>query len=138
MLFNKFLKDNLSVKAEFIKAKHKHCAFVFRPNNEDGLLCVENELGKQLHASVRTNNLETSFRLLIQGADPNYFHDVNFYLNTFTLNTFYLNIIQEKGTTPLHVAAKRNQILQVELLIVYGADPTCPDRCGNTSLDYAK
>ncbi|KRT81895.1 Ankyrin repeat-containing protein [Oryctes borbonicus] len=96
-----------------------HYAFVFRPNNEDGLLCVENELGKQLHASVRTNNLETSFRLLIQGADPNYFHD-------------------EKGTTPLHVAARKNQILQAELLIVYGADPTYPDVRGNTPIDYAK
>ncbi|KAI4461175.1 g protein-coupled receptor kinase interacting arfgap [Holotrichia oblita] len=112
-------KDSLDVKAEFIKAKHKHCAFVFRPNNEDGLLCVENELGKQLHASVRTNNLETSFRFLIQGADPNYFHD-------------------EKGSTPLHVAAKKNQLLQAELLIVYGADPTYPDVHGNTPIDYAK
>ncbi|KAJ8960016.1 hypothetical protein NQ318_009452 [Aromia moschata] len=83
-------------------------------NYEDGLLSVENELGKQLHASVRTPNLETSFRLLALGADPNYFHD-------------------EKGSTPLHVAVKSDQKLQVELLLVYGADPTCIDNQGKNS-----
>ncbi|XP_071050195.1 ARF GTPase-activating protein Git isoform X2 [Onthophagus taurus] len=112
-------RDPLDTKAVFINEKHEQCLFVFRPNNEDGLLCVENELGKQLHASVRTNNLDTSFRLLIQGADPNFFHD-------------------EKGTTPLHVAAKKNQVLQAELLVVYGADPTYPDLHGKTPIDYAK
>ncbi|KAJ8933936.1 hypothetical protein NQ314_013692 [Rhamnusium bicolor] len=112
-------KDPLSVKHEYIKAKHQHCAFAFRENYEDGLLSVENELGKQLHASVRTPNLETSFRLLALGADPNYFHD-------------------EKGSTPLHVAAKSDQKLQVELLLVYGADPTCPDNHGKTPIDYAR
>lgn len=86
---------------------------------EDGLLCVENELGKELHANVRSSNLETSLRLLIQGADPNYFHG-------------------EKGSTPLHVAAKANQLLQAELLITYGADPTCPDAQGKTPIDYAR
>ncbi|KAJ8917783.1 hypothetical protein NQ315_010689 [Exocentrus adspersus] len=112
-------KDPLSIKQEYIKAKHLHCAFAFRENYGDGLLSVENELGKQLHASVRTPNLETSFRLLALGADPNYFHD-------------------EKGSTPLHVATKSDQKLQVELLLVYGADPTCPDSQGKTAVDYAK
>ncbi|KAH1012346.1 ARF GTPase-activating protein Git [Dendroctonus ponderosae] len=113
------LKDPLSIKQEYIKAKHQHCLYAFRENYEDGLLSVENEIGKQLHASVRTPNLETSFRLLALGADPNYFHD-------------------EKGSTPLHVAVKSDQKLQVELLLVYGADPTCPDNHGRTSLDYAR
>ncbi|EFA09439.1 ARF GTPase-activating protein Git [Tribolium castaneum] len=111
-------KDAISVKSEFIKAKHLQCAYTFRDNAtyDEGL---ENELGKQLHASVRTPNLETSFRLLVQGADPNYFHD-------------------ERGTTPLHIAAKTEQKLQVELLLVYGADPTFPDAHGKTPIDYAK
>lgn len=65
-----------SVKADFIRAKHQQCIFTFKPSN-DGIVCVENELGKQLHGSVRISNLETSFRLLINGADPNYFHDVS-------------------------------------------------------------
>ena len=43
------------------------------------------ELSRQLHSSVRTANLETSLRLLSQGADPNYFHP-------------------EKNSTPLQVA----------------------------------
>ncbi|XP_056640108.1 ARF GTPase-activating protein Git [Diorhabda sublineata] len=112
-------KDSISIKQEYIKQKHLHCMYAFRENYEDGLMSVENELGKQLHASVRTPNLETSFRLLALGADPNYFHD-------------------EKGTTPLHVATKSDQKLQVELLLVYGADPSCPDSQGKTPIDYAK
>lgn len=75
LFFNDFC-EFFSVKEEYIKAKHQQCAYAFRENYEDGLLSVENELGKQLHASVRTPNLETSFRLLALGADPNYFHDV--------------------------------------------------------------
>ncbi|CAG9821959.1 unnamed protein product [Phaedon cochleariae] len=111
--------DSISIKKEFIKLKHQQCAFAFREIYEDTLLSVENELGKQLHASVRTPNLETSFRLLASGADPNYFHD-------------------EKGSTPLHVAVKSDQRIQAELLLVYGADPSCPDNHGKTPLDYAK
>jgi G protein-coupled receptor kinase interacting protein 2 len=76
-------KDPISVKSEFIRAKHLHCSFTFRDSAtyDEGL---ENELGKQLHASVRTPNLETSFRLLVQGADPNYFHNVQKYLVFFS------------------------------------------------------
>lgn len=70
------------MKSEFIRAKHQQHAFAFCPNNEDGPLCVENELGKQLHASVRSTNVDTSFRLLLQGANPNYFHDVSVLLNS--------------------------------------------------------
>lgn len=112
-------KDTSEVKTEFINNKHKSCAYVLRTNNEDGLLCVENELGKELHSSVRTTVLESTLRLLIQGADVNYFHD-------------------EKGSTPLHVAVKSNQILQVELLLIYGADPAHPDALGKTPLEYAR
>ena len=45
---------------------------------------------------------------------------------------------QEKGTTPLHVAAKAGQVLQAELLVVYGADPGAPDINGRTPMDYAR
>lgn len=71
-----YIINNCRAKQEFIKAKHKECAYALRENSEDGLLSVENELGKQLHASVRTPNLELTFRFLALGADPNYFHDV--------------------------------------------------------------
>lgn len=45
---------------------------------------------------------------------------------------------QEKGSTPLHVAAKAGQVSQVELLTVYGADPGAPDSRGKTPIDCAR
>lgn len=38
----------------------------------------------------------------------------------------------------MHVATRSNQRLQIELLLVYGADPTFPDAQGKTPIDYAK
>ncbi|KAL6421007.1 hypothetical protein ACFW04_013559 [Cataglyphis niger] len=111
-------KDPLHpVKADFIKAKHQHLAFILRPSKEE--CCTEEELNRQLHSSVRTSNLETSLRLLAQGANPNYFY-------------------KEKGTTPLHVAARAGQNLQVELLIANGADPSVIDLNGQIAADIAK
>lgn len=91
-------KDALHpIKADFIRAKHVNLSYVLKPNiqaNED-TASMEIELSKQLHASVRSSNLETSLRLLVQGADPNFVHE-------------------EKGyTTPLHIAAKFGQTSQV-------------------------
>ncbi|XP_033610986.1 ARF GTPase-activating protein GIT2 isoform X2 [Cryptotermes secundus] len=112
-------KDPLHpTKADFIRAKHQMLAFVFRPGKDETLLS-EDDLSRQLHSSVRTSNLETSLRLLSQGADPNYFHE-------------------EKGTTPLHVAAKAGQVSQAELLVVYGADPGAEDSQRKTPVDYAR
>ncbi|XP_036817989.1 ARF GTPase-activating protein GIT1 isoform X6 [Oncorhynchus mykiss] len=76
-------------------------------------------LSQQLHSSVRTGSLETCLRLLSLGAQANFFHP-------------------EKGTTPLHVAAKAGQVLQAELLVVYGADPGALDINGRTPMDYAR
>ncbi len=45
---------------------------------------------------------------------------------------------QEKGNTPLHIAAKAGQMLQAELLAVYGADPGALDSSGKTPIDYAR
>lgn len=36
------------------------------------------------------------------------------------------------------MAAKAGQILQAELLVVYGADPGAPDINGRTPMDYAR
>lgn len=110
-------------KAEFIAAKHVQLAFVYRGGTHrpptDETRCTESELGKQLHASVRTNNLEASLKLLLQGADPCYFHD-------------------EKGTTPMHVAARAGQPGQAELLLVYGGDPSSPDAHGLNPAETAR
>lgn len=46
--------------------------------------------------------------------------------------------IQEKGTTPLHVAARAGQALQVELLIANGANPSVVDLNGQIAADIAK
>lgn len=77
-------KDPLHpTKAEFIRAKHVNLSFILKPNVQqleaDDNVNLEIELSKQLHASVRSSNLETSLRLLVQGADPNYFHEVSFH-----------------------------------------------------------
>ncbi|XP_039218743.1 ARF GTPase-activating protein GIT2 isoform X2 [Crotalus tigris] len=106
-------------KAEFIRAKYQMLAFVHRLPCRDDDSVTAKDLSKQLHSSVRTGNLETCLRLLSLGAQANFFHP-------------------EKGNSPLHVAAKTGQILQAELLAVYGADPGTPDSCGKTPVDYAR
>ncbi|XP_013859186.1 ARF GTPase-activating protein GIT2b isoform X3 [Austrofundulus limnaeus] len=106
-------------KTEFIKAKYQMLAYVHRmPCREDDSVTAK-DLSKQLHSSVRTGNLETCLRLLSLGAQANFFHS-------------------EKGNTPLHIAAKAGQILQAELLAVYGADPGALDSSGKTPINYAR
>ena len=105
-------------KADFIRAKHQLLNYVFKPAKDD-ITVTESELSRQLHSSVRTPNLETSLRLLSQGADPNYFHP-------------------EKNSTPLAVAGKAGQACQVELLLVYGADPAAVDLSGKTAAEHAR
>uniref|UniRef100_A0A670KHX6 GIT ArfGAP 1 n=1 Tax=Podarcis muralis TaxID=64176 RepID=A0A670KHX6_PODMU len=106
-------------KSEFIRAKYQMLAFVHKLPCRDDDGVTAKDLSKQLHSSVRTGNLETCLRLLSLGAQANFFHP-------------------EKGTTPLHVAAKAGQILQAELLVVYGADPGAPDVNGRSPIDYAR
>ncbi|XP_058019941.1 ARF GTPase-activating protein GIT1 isoform X2 [Ahaetulla prasina] len=106
-------------KSEFIRAKYQMLAFVHKLPCRDDDGVTAKDLSKQLHSSVRTGNLETCLRLLSLGAQANFFHP-------------------EKGTTPLHVAAKAGQVLQAELLVVYGADPGAPDVNGRTPIDYAR
>ncbi|XP_058387583.1 ARF GTPase-activating protein GIT2 isoform X4 [Diceros bicornis minor] len=106
-------------KEEFIRAKYQMLAFVHRLPCRDDDSVTAKDLSKQLHSSVRTGNLETCLRLLSLGAQANFFHP-------------------EKGNTPLHVASKAGQILQAELLAVYGADPGTQDSSGKTPVDYAR
>jgi ankyrin repeat protein len=53
-------------------------------------------------------------------------------------NIRILFVKQEKGTTPLHIAAKAGQVSQAELLVVYGSDPGAEDSKGKTPIDYAR
>ena len=71
------------IKVDYITSKYRQLAFVYRPAKDEPAVSVS-DLSKQLHSSVRTPNLETSLRLLSQGADPNYYHP-------------------EKNSTPLQV-----------------------------------
>lgn len=100
-------------KSDFIKSKYLGLTYVHRLPNGEG------DISKQLHSSVRTGNLDTCLRLLSQGAHADYFNS-------------------EKGNTPLHVAAKCGQSLQVELLVVYGADPSMKDVNGKTAEELAR
>ncbi len=70
-------------KGDFITAKYLNLSYVYRPAKDEPAV-TESELSRQLHSSVRTPNLETSLRLLSQGADANYYHP-------------------EKNSTPLQV-----------------------------------
>lgn len=114
-------KDTVQSKSNFIRAKHVNLDFVLRPNfQNDDSAGLEVELSKQLHASVRSANLETSLRLLAQGANCNYVH------------------VEKGSTMPLHSAAKSGQAAQVELLLLYGADVNATDANGNTAVDLAR
>ncbi|XP_052801064.1 ARF GTPase-activating protein GIT2-like isoform X2 [Mya arenaria] len=105
------------VKADFIRAKYQFLSFLNKSKDTD--ITSLDDISQQLHSSVRTNNLETVLRLISKGADPNYYHP-------------------EKGNCPLHVAAGSGQILQIELLVIYGADPGAQDAFGKTPIEYAK
>uniref|UniRef100_A0A1I8H0E5 Arf-GAP domain-containing protein n=1 Tax=Macrostomum lignano TaxID=282301 RepID=A0A1I8H0E5_9PLAT len=105
-------------KADFIKRKYEKQAFCKRYSAKEAAT-EASDASQQLHASVRTPNVEISFRLLARGADPNYLHP-------------------EKGSSALHVAAQERQPLQAELLLVFGADPELRDRAGRTALDLAE
>ncbi|KRZ50427.1 Adenylosuccinate lyase [Trichinella nativa] len=110
-------KDPLyPVKAEFIRAKYQDLAFSLRRSKDETMpmdLQLD-DLNRQLNSCVRTNHVETTLRLLVLGADPSGFMD------------------PDSGATPVHVAAREGQSLQVELLFLYGADPAQPNFDGQT------
>ncbi|VDM58503.1 unnamed protein product [Angiostrongylus costaricensis] len=93
----------LPTKEVFIKAKYVDHLFIRKPS-KDGEPWSSDDVNKQLWSCVRTAHVDTTLRLLAMGADVNY-------------------VDSEKGNSPLHVAAKEGQAMQVELLHIYGADP---------------
>lgn len=60
------------------------------------------------------------------------------YLLKNNIYIIYIHVFQERGNTPLHVAAKAGQALQVELLVTYGADPAGLDSNNQTPEDLAR
>lgn len=55
----------------------------------------------------------------------------------YVVNDVCVMCEQEKGTMPLHVAAQSGQALQIELLLIYGADPSSYDTNGKTPVEHA-
>ncbi|KAK0396444.1 hypothetical protein QR680_001718 [Steinernema hermaphroditum] len=106
----------IPTKENFIKAKYSQLLFTLKPSRDETSL---DDLNRQLWSCVRTDRVETTLRLLALGADVNYAD-------------------AEKQNTPLHVAAKENQLLQVELLALYGADPARPNAGDLTAVDVAR
>jgi hypothetical protein len=105
-------------KEAFIKSKYVDLQFVLKPSSSSDYSI--DDLNKQLYSCVRTSHVETVLRLLACGADPNYVNEEN------------------NGNTPMHVAAKECQPLQVELLYIYGADPAKPNSLGQTPSHLAR
>ena len=54
--------------------------------------------------------------------------------------TFLSNLcqFQDRGNTPLHVAAQAGQAMQVELLVANGANPSTLDKLGHTPEECAR
>ncbi|KAK6034030.1 ankyrin repeat protein, partial [Cooperia oncophora] len=90
-------------KETITSAKYVDHAFIRKPSKDDEPWSLD-DVNKQLWSCVRTAHVDTTLRLLAMGADVNY-------------------VDSEKGNSPLHVAAKEGQAMQVELLYIYGADP---------------
>ncbi|CAI8012633.1 ARF GTPase-activating protein GIT2 [Geodia barretti] len=112
-------RDKLqTTRHDFIIAKYKNLQLLPRISHKDNPNAYQ-DLSKQLHASVRTNNLETCLRLLALGGNPNFCHP-------------------ERGNTPLHVASQAGQAMQVELLIIHGANPCTLDGLGHTPEECAR
>jgi G protein-coupled receptor kinase interacting protein 2 len=112
--FSLFRLNKSATKLNFIKVKYENLAFISR-----GKYTSIEELNQQLLASVRTNNYELTLRILSQGADANYRN-------------------QEDGNQCIHAAVLNNQIGQIELLSLYGADLSSPDRNGTSAFELAK
>ncbi|KAI6203362.1 Arf-GAP domain-containing protein [Aphelenchoides besseyi] len=101
-------------KESFIKAKYVQHAFTIRPpKSEDGTAA---DLNRQLWSCSQSKQ---HFDFLALGADPNYADS-------------------EKGNTSMHIAAKEGQILQVELLWIYGADVAQKNAAGLTPTEVAR
>ncbi|KAI6647930.1 ARF GTPase-activating protein GIT2 isoform X6 [Oopsacas minuta] len=108
------------VKEAYIKSKYQDLAYTQKLNSgKDSPTGTVEDFSQQLHASARTNNLETCLRLLALGAQPSYLHP-------------------HRGSSPLHVAGQAGQVELCELLFVYGADPCSLDKLGHTPEECAR
>lgn len=101
-------------KEAFINDKYVRLIYAIRPAKDEFTV---DDLNRQLWSSVRTGHVITALRLLALGASPDFV---------------------DQGNTPLHIAAKNGQDLQVELLWIYGADFSRKNSSGQTPAEVAK
>ncbi|KAF7634525.1 hypothetical protein Mgra_00006097 [Meloidogyne graminicola] len=101
-------------KETFITDKYVRLIYAIRPAKDEFTV---DDLNRQLWSSVRTGHVITALRLLALGASPDFV---------------------DQGNTPLHIAAKNGQELQVELLWIYGANFSSKNFNGKTPSELAK
>ncbi|XP_003747197.1 ARF GTPase-activating protein GIT1 [Galendromus occidentalis] len=102
-------------RSAFIEAKYIMLNFMERLPHD----ATELQTNLRLMNTVRSNDVEESLKLILQGADVRFVHP-------------------ETQSTSLHNAVLAEQPLQVELLLIHGADPRNQDGNGYTALDVAK
>lgn len=83
ILLNNYFRP---LKEDFIRAKHRQQLFILKSSD------TREDLNQQLHSSVRTSNLETSLRILAQGADPNYYHPVIIHFVVYLKNILFISL----------------------------------------------
>uniref|UniRef100_A0A915M289 Arf-GAP domain-containing protein n=1 Tax=Meloidogyne javanica TaxID=6303 RepID=A0A915M289_MELJA len=101
-------------KEAFINDKYVRLLYAIRPAKDEFTVDDLDRCGVIGNAS---DLIILSDRLLALGASPDFV---------------------DQGNTPLHIAAKNGQDLQVELLWIYGADFSCKNSCGQTPAEVAK
>ncbi|MEA5466671.1 ankyrin repeat domain-containing protein [Leptothoe sp. PORK10 BA2] len=102
-----------------------------------------------LIAATLAGDVENVRSQLQQGTDPNLVHNTNTALTYAARDGFTeialvlidhgadVNWIDGEGVTPLILAAFKNHLDLVQLLLAHGADPTVKDQWHRTALDYA-
>ncbi|OQR70979.1 ARF GTPase-activating protein GIT2-like [Tropilaelaps mercedesae] len=102
-------------RSAFIKSKYVFMNFMERlPHDVNEL-----QVNIRLMTNLRTNDVDESLKLILQGADVRFVH-------------------HDTGQTLLHAAVLAGQPLQVELLLIHGADPRAEDTAGHSALDLAR
>lgn len=102
-------------RSAFIEAKYIMLNFMERLPHD----ATELQTNLRLMNTVRKDDVEESLKLILQGADVRFVHP-------------------ETQTTILHSAVLAEQPLQVELLLIHGADPRNQDGNGHSAMDVAK
>ncbi len=128
-------------KETFIREKYAQLAYTISASKED-MLNGEN-LDRQLWSCVRTSHIGTTLRYALTSASGGCLTKsvvvvVAIHIRLLAIGADANWADAERGNTPLHVAAKENQALQVELLFLYGADVAARNNNSQRPADVAR